>query len=188
MNLAPGCIANLYIRAPWLWNNVSPAIPLLYAYVLFIGLSSFIHASVTNPGVSSLYPITAMANLCILIQSEDTTSQPSPVPPAHYERRSPDCWSAHNRMGDGQVHQVSGRRYGGADEILQELQHLASATRSSLPGLRQLCRNAGSSLRLAQQLRRSAQLPLLLHLCHLTSSTFYPLLHRLPGSDPCLAQ
>lgn len=39
-------------RAPWLWHNVSPAIPILYAYVFFVCISSFIHASVTDPGVS----------------------------------------------------------------------------------------------------------------------------------------
>lgn len=39
-------------RAPWLWHNVSPAIPILFAYIFLICISSFIHASVSDPGVS----------------------------------------------------------------------------------------------------------------------------------------
>ena len=39
--------------APWIWRNISPAIPLIYAYLFLICLSSFIHASATNPGVGS---------------------------------------------------------------------------------------------------------------------------------------
>jgi palmitoyltransferase ZDHHC9/14/18 len=39
--------------APWLWQNISPAIPIVYAYVFYICISSFIHASVTDPGVSA---------------------------------------------------------------------------------------------------------------------------------------
>jgi len=38
--------------APWMWNNFSPAIPITFAYVFFICMSSFIHASVSDPGVS----------------------------------------------------------------------------------------------------------------------------------------
>ncbi|CEJ56928.1 Putative Palmitoyltransferase erf2 [Penicillium brasilianum] len=37
--------------APWLWNNVSPAIPILFAYVFYICFSSFVHASVVDPGI-----------------------------------------------------------------------------------------------------------------------------------------
>jgi hypothetical protein len=39
-------------RAPWLWLNVSPAIPILFGYLFLICISSFIHASATDPGVS----------------------------------------------------------------------------------------------------------------------------------------
>lgn len=50
------CIQNqrliTYNRAPWLWHNISPAIPILFAYVFYICFSSFIHASVVDPGVS----------------------------------------------------------------------------------------------------------------------------------------
>ncbi|KAJ4298512.1 Eukaryotic peptide chain release factor GTP-binding subunit [Collariella sp. IMI 366227] len=37
--------------APWLWANVSPAIPITFAYVFFICMSSFFHASVSDPGI-----------------------------------------------------------------------------------------------------------------------------------------
>ncbi|KAK8067901.1 palmitoyltransferase ERF2 [Apiospora saccharicola] len=37
--------------APWLWNNVSPAVPLVFAYIFYISMSSFIHASASDPGI-----------------------------------------------------------------------------------------------------------------------------------------
>ncbi|OJJ43435.1 hypothetical protein ASPZODRAFT_136295 [Penicilliopsis zonata CBS 506.65] len=37
--------------APWLWHNISPAIPILFAYLFYICFSSFIHASVVDPGI-----------------------------------------------------------------------------------------------------------------------------------------
>ncbi|KAM7185635.1 palmitoyltransferase ERF2 [Naviculisporaceae sp. PSN 640] len=37
--------------APWIWSNISPAVPVLLAYVFYICLSSFIHASAMDPGV-----------------------------------------------------------------------------------------------------------------------------------------
>lgn len=39
-------------RAPYLWHNVSPAIPIFFAYNFYICISSFLHGSVTDPGVS----------------------------------------------------------------------------------------------------------------------------------------
>jgi len=42
--------------APWLWHNVSPAIPIVFAYLFYICVSSFIHASVSDPGVSPFVP------------------------------------------------------------------------------------------------------------------------------------
>lgn len=38
--------------APELWREVSPALPLVFAYLTYICFSSFIHASVSDPGVS----------------------------------------------------------------------------------------------------------------------------------------
>ncbi|KAI9812251.1 MAG: Eukaryotic peptide chain release factor GTP-binding subunit [Phylliscum demangeonii] len=37
--------------APWLWRNVSPAIPILFSYLFLICLSSFLHASASDPGI-----------------------------------------------------------------------------------------------------------------------------------------
>lgn len=39
--------------ASWLWHNISPAIPIIYGYLSFTCMSSFIHASITDPGVSA---------------------------------------------------------------------------------------------------------------------------------------
>lgn len=37
--------------APWLWLHISPAIPILFAYLFCLCFSSFIHASVVDPGI-----------------------------------------------------------------------------------------------------------------------------------------
>lgn len=37
--------------APWVWHNISPALPIIFAYLFFITFSSFFHASVTDPGI-----------------------------------------------------------------------------------------------------------------------------------------
>ncbi|KAI1325680.1 DHHC palmitoyltransferase-domain-containing protein [Xylariaceae sp. FL0255] len=37
--------------APWLWHNVSPAVPLVFAYIVYVTLSSFIRASASDPGI-----------------------------------------------------------------------------------------------------------------------------------------
>ncbi|EPS36814.1 hypothetical protein H072_9656 [Dactylellina haptotyla CBS 200.50] len=37
--------------APWLWHNVHPALPITFAYVFLVCMSSFIRASVTDPGI-----------------------------------------------------------------------------------------------------------------------------------------
>ncbi|KAB8267991.1 DHHC palmitoyltransferase-domain-containing protein [Aspergillus minisclerotigenes] len=37
--------------APWLWHNISPAIPILFAYLFYLCFSSFLHASVVDPGI-----------------------------------------------------------------------------------------------------------------------------------------
>ena len=49
--LTPGVLFFIF-SAPWLWYNISPAIPIIFAYVFYICMSSFIHASVSDPGVS----------------------------------------------------------------------------------------------------------------------------------------
>ncbi|KAF2703940.1 zf-DHHC-domain-containing protein [Pleomassaria siparia CBS 279.74] len=37
--------------APWLWLHVTPAIPILFAYLFCVCISSFIHASGSDPGI-----------------------------------------------------------------------------------------------------------------------------------------
>lgn len=49
--LIPGVLFFVF-SAPWLWHNISPAIPIAFAYVFYICVSSFFHASVSDPGVS----------------------------------------------------------------------------------------------------------------------------------------
>ena len=57
INIATGifvvvpCALFFGFEAPWLWHNVSPAIPITFAYLVYICLSSFIHASVSDPGI-----------------------------------------------------------------------------------------------------------------------------------------
>ncbi|KFX96667.1 hypothetical protein V490_03208 [Pseudogymnoascus sp. VKM F-3557] len=38
-------------QASWLWHRVSPAVPVVFAYVAFICFSSFVHASLSDPGI-----------------------------------------------------------------------------------------------------------------------------------------
>lgn len=58
INIATGvfvlipCVLFYVFEASWLWHHVSPAIPIIFAYLTFICISSFIHASVSDPGVS----------------------------------------------------------------------------------------------------------------------------------------
>ncbi|KAI0870213.1 palmitoyltransferase ERF2 [Hypoxylon argillaceum] len=37
--------------APYLWLHLSPAVPIIFAYIFLISMSSFIRASVTDPGI-----------------------------------------------------------------------------------------------------------------------------------------
>ncbi|KAI0906155.1 palmitoyltransferase ERF2 [Ustulina deusta] len=37
--------------APYLWHNLSPAIPIIFAYIFIISFSSFVRASVSDPGI-----------------------------------------------------------------------------------------------------------------------------------------
>ncbi|KAK0733677.1 DHHC palmitoyltransferase-domain-containing protein [Lasiosphaeria miniovina] len=57
INIATGSLVVLpsilffVFSAPWIWNNISPAIPIIFAYAFYISISSFFHASVTDPGI-----------------------------------------------------------------------------------------------------------------------------------------
>ncbi|QSS54011.1 palmitoyltransferase erf2 [Histoplasma capsulatum var. duboisii H88] len=65
VNIATGIIvvlpAALFFgySAPWLWRNASPAIPIIFAYLFLLCFSSFIHASVVDPGIfpRNLHPM-----------------------------------------------------------------------------------------------------------------------------------
>jgi palmitoyltransferase ZDHHC9/14/18 len=48
--LLPGVLFFVF-SAPWLWHNISPAVPIVFAYIYYICLSSFVHASTSDPGV-----------------------------------------------------------------------------------------------------------------------------------------
>ncbi|KAF4984420.1 hypothetical protein FZEAL_383 [Fusarium zealandicum] len=57
VNIATGvfvvipCALFFGFEAPWLWENISPAVPIIFAYLAYICFSSFIHASVSDPGI-----------------------------------------------------------------------------------------------------------------------------------------
>ncbi|OKL62959.1 Palmitoyltransferase erf2 [Talaromyces atroroseus] len=65
VNIATGIIIVLPVAlffafsAPWLWHHVSPAIPIVFAYVFYVCFSSFVHASVVDPGIipRNLHPL-----------------------------------------------------------------------------------------------------------------------------------
>ncbi|KAF2741358.1 palmitoyltransferase erf2 [Polyplosphaeria fusca] len=50
MIVAPAILFFVF-SAPWLWLNVSPAIPIIFAYLFLVSISSFIHASASDPGI-----------------------------------------------------------------------------------------------------------------------------------------
>ena len=64
VNIATGILIIIPIvlffvfSAPWLWHDISPAIPSVFAYVFCVCFSSFVHASVSDPGVSLHYSYT----------------------------------------------------------------------------------------------------------------------------------
>ncbi|EMC97749.1 hypothetical protein BAUCODRAFT_31749 [Baudoinia panamericana UAMH 10762] len=45
------CALFFGFSAPWLWHHVSPALPLVFAYVFFLTISSFLHAALSDPGI-----------------------------------------------------------------------------------------------------------------------------------------
>lgn len=50
-------------EASWLWHNISPAIPIIFSYLAFICFSSFVHASISDPGVSYLFLFTSQPRI-----------------------------------------------------------------------------------------------------------------------------
>lgn len=47
------CVLFFVFSAKDLWFDISPAVPIVFAYLTFVCVSSFFHASLTDPGVSS---------------------------------------------------------------------------------------------------------------------------------------
>lgn len=68
VNIATGgfvvipCVLFFIFSARDLWYDVSPAVPVIFAYLSFICVSSFLHASLTDPGVSSRFRIVLANN------------------------------------------------------------------------------------------------------------------------------
>lgn len=143
-------------RAPYLWLHASPAIPILFAYIFLICFSSFLHASLTNPGVSLCLDVIHSATLIVPL---DITQESKHIPTFSTERRSIGPRTGTHGMDHGGLRIICQCGYGSSNQILQDLQRLAATTNASLPRLRQLCRDTGSSLRMAEQLRRTSQLP-----------------------------
>jgi len=50
MVVIPGILFFVF-SAPWIWHNISPAIPVTFGYLFYICMSSFLHASGSDPGV-----------------------------------------------------------------------------------------------------------------------------------------
>lgn len=53
------CVLFIAFSAPWYWHNISPAVPIIFGYIFYICISSFVHASVSDPGVSSFPSISS---------------------------------------------------------------------------------------------------------------------------------
>ncbi|KAK4125032.1 zf-DHHC-domain-containing protein [Parathielavia appendiculata] len=57
INIATGALVAIpavlffAFSAPWIWDNLSPALPITFAYLFFICISSFLHASASDPGI-----------------------------------------------------------------------------------------------------------------------------------------
>lgn len=84
VNIATGafvvipCILFFVFSAHDLWHQVSPAVPIVFAYLAFVCVSSFLHASVSDPGVSAVPPSPPSGTYSLT--RPDTTSQFTPKP------------------------------------------------------------------------------------------------------------
>ena len=56
----PGVLFFIFC-CPWIWANISPAIPITFAYVFYVCVSSFLHASASDPGVCIQGPLTFLS-------------------------------------------------------------------------------------------------------------------------------
>lgn len=49
------CVLFFIFSAPWIWHNISPAIPVTFGYLFYVCLSSLLHGSSSDPGVCSFH-------------------------------------------------------------------------------------------------------------------------------------
>ena len=90
-------------EAPWFWHNISPAVPIIFSYLAFICFSSFLHASISDPGVSCLALFSSSANSCTLTMVPDSAAKSTPVPSPGRKRRPSAAVPAHQRLDPGKV-------------------------------------------------------------------------------------
>lgn len=123
INIATGtmvivpCVLFFVFSAPWLWHNVSPAMPVTFAYVFYICVSSFFHASLTDPGVSfavRAYSHSRSSLWLLQLTLPDPSAQPAPVSCTRRERRPAPAGPADDRLGADQVLRILDGGYGGA--------------------------------------------------------------------------
>ncbi len=74
--IIPGVLFFVF-SASWLWHNISPAIPIIFAYLYYLAMSSFIHASLSDPGVSQ-FPNASLSLLTFLDSSSEPSSNATP--------------------------------------------------------------------------------------------------------------
>lgn len=72
------CVLFFVFEAPWLWHHISPALPIIFAYLAYICFSSFLHASISDPGVS-IPVILKGANMLIRARFSREISTNSPL-------------------------------------------------------------------------------------------------------------
>ncbi|QUC18056.1 uncharacterized protein UV8b_02297 [Ustilaginoidea virens] len=94
INIATGlfvvlpCALFFGFEAPWLWQNISPAIPISFAYLAYICLSSFIHASLSDPGFpppdfDDALRLSPPTNDWTLVKSAESSAAAMEVPIKH---------------------------------------------------------------------------------------------------------
>ena len=107
VNIATGAVivipAGLFFgfSAPYLWTNISPAIPIVFAYMFYICMSSFLHASVSDPGVCHS-PLLRGTHVK-LTNVADYAQEPSPIPTTGRERGPLEIRAPGQRLDLGQV-------------------------------------------------------------------------------------
>ena len=117
--------------ASWLWHNISPAIPILFAYVFYICMSSFVHASVSDPGVCHSSNSFRSQELTVSDYSSESPSNAS----SKRERRPPPTRTSNERLDHDQVSHLCNSSYGSPHKVLQNLQHLAPTAWPPLQGV-----------------------------------------------------